>query len=82
MNIPTASTWIISPAVIFISSGVITGARMKDFLQIVISDPPLEGLGLPPAWLRPYKTLKILASFSAYALLTATFAKTVIQHTI
>ena len=30
MNIPTASTWIISPAVIFISSGVITGARMHN----------------------------------------------------
>ena len=30
MNIPTASTWIISPAVIFISSGVITGARMVE----------------------------------------------------
>lgn len=45
-----------------------------------ISDPPLEGLGLPPAWLRPYKTLKILASFSAYALLTATFAKTVSMY--
>ena len=26
----TASTWIISPAVIFISSGVITGARMVE----------------------------------------------------
>lgn len=45
-----------------------------------ISEPPLEGLGLDAAWLRPYKTLKILASFSAYALLTATFIKTVSMY--
>ena len=45
-----------------------------------IADPPLEGLGLAAAWLRPYKTLKISASFSAYALLTATFVKTVSMY--
>ncbi|MGN0905434.1 MAG: hypothetical protein ACI4PW_09800 [Alphaproteobacteria bacterium] len=45
-----------------------------------ISEPALDGLGLDGEWERPYKTLKILCSLTAYALLTTTFIKAVSMY--
>lgn len=40
-----------------------------------INSPTLEGLGLAPSWNKPYKTVRVLCAFSAYAVLTTTYIK-------